>query len=78
MEVIKEYKILLNRYMNAINYIYDNSISKEITPDLMTFDYDFYNSTYELRSNIDNLRSAVQKAEILSSYYKHNYEFINK
>jgi len=72
-----KYNNLLIRYLKAIKFLYDKIDSGDYTADAMTYDYEGYclaqYGDFEER-DIEDLKQAVQKAELLVKYYKHNYK----
>jgi len=73
-----KYNNLLNRYYEAIQFLYGKIDSGDYTADCMTYDYEGYflapYGDFEER-DLEDLKQAVQKAELLVKYYKHNYKY---
>jgi hypothetical protein len=72
-----KYNNLLIRYLKAIKFLYDKIDSGDYTADCMRYDYEGYClapwGDLEER-DMEDLKQAVQKAELLVKYYKHNYK----
>jgi|TARA_R100000081_G_scaffold91320_1_gene68928 hypothetical protein len=72
----KKYLALLIRYKKAIDKIYEISGSGDYTPDLMSYDYDgFDHIDTDENEYFNELKNAVNKAELYVKFLTHNYTY---
>jgi hypothetical protein len=72
----KKYLALLIRYKKAIHKIYESSGSGDYTPDFMTYDYNgFDHIDTDENEYFNELKNAVNKAELYVKFLTHNYTY---
>jgi hypothetical protein len=72
----KKYLSLLIRYKKAIDKIYESCSSKDYTPDYMSYDYSgFDHLETDEKEYFNELKNAVNKAELYVKFLNHNYTY---